>query len=245
MRRGPIRLSGRSAYLPGFDRISGWHARRRKRLGKKVLPRISSSVVGPLQTNCYILSCPYTAEAIIVDPGADAEVIAALVDQANLKPVMIVATHGHSDHIGGVAALQRRYGIDFALHESDIDIVKRSIKEAPLWGLGTIEEPDITKTFKDGDEISFGRVTGKILHTPGHTIGGISILFEKFVIVGDTLFRRSVGRTDLYSGNMDDLTKSIKDILFKLPDETEVFCGHGQPTTIGEEKRDNPFVYLY
>ena len=215
------------------------------RLSEKIAPRISSKVVGPLQTNCYILSCPYTAETIIVDPGAEAEEIAEFIDQSNLKPILIVATHGHSDHIGGVAKLQKRYGIDFAIHEADREVVARSIVEAPLWGLGKIEEPSITKTLAAGDTISFDKVTGSVLHTPGHTVGGIALLFDRFVIVGDTLFKRSVGRTDLFSGNTEDLTKSIKEILFKLPDETEVFCGHGPPTTIGEEKRDNPFVYLY
>jgi hydroxyacylglutathione hydrolase len=204
--------------------------------------RIITRVVGPIETNCYILSCPETKKAVIVDPGGDADVIEAAVEDARVEPVLVVSTHGHSDHIASAAEIQKRYGIPFALHGDDVPIVKLSVKEAPFWGMGTIREPSIDRILSAGDEISFGGARGAVRHTPGHTPGGISIVFGAFVLVGDTLFQRSIGRTDFTGGNLDTLLDSIRRELFTLPDETIVYCGHGPRTTIGEEKRENPFL---
>jgi len=209
------------------------------------IPQITKRVVGPLQTNCFILHCPETGEAVIVDPGGDEDLIVATIEDMRLNPVLIVSTHGHSDHIAAVAPLKRRYSIPYALHELDSEIVSLSVKEAPLWGMGKIEKPEIDIYLEDGGELSFGKVNGKIIHTPGHTPGGISILLDGSVLVGDTLFFRSVGRTDLYGGNTRDLIESIKNRLFTLKDDTKVFCGHGPETTIGEEKEENPFLEMY
>ena len=203
---------------------------------------IACLVVGPIETNCYVLSCPETRKAVIVDPGGDPDAIEAYIEKARLEPVEIVSTHGHSDHIASVAALKERYGIPFALHAADLDVVKRSIREAPLWGMGKIKEPTVDRVVAAGDTVAFGKITGRILHTPGHTRGGISILFDGFVVVGDTLFNRSIGRTDLYGGDLETLLRSIRTELFTLPDDTVVYCGHGPQTTIGEEKRENPFL---
>ena len=203
--------------------------------------RIVCKVVGPIETNCYILSCSETRKAIIVDPGGDADVIEAYIEEMRLEPVEIVCTHGHSDHIAAVGDLKERYGIPFAVHEADAGIVKLSVREAPFWGMGKIKDPRIDRTLSAGDTIIFGSARGRVLHTPGHTPGGISILFDGFVLVGDTLFNRSIGRTDLAGGDLDTLLKSIRTELFTLPDETVVYCGHGPRTTIGEEKRENPF----
>ena len=203
--------------------------------------RIACKVVGPIETNCYILSCPETRKAVIVDPGGDADVIEAYIGETRLEPVEIVSTHGHSDHVAAVAELKERYGVPFAVHEADAGIVKLSVKESPLWGLGVIKDPKIDRMLSAGDTIAFGGARGRVLHTPGHTPGGISILFDGFVLVGDTLFNRSIGRTDLTGGNLDSLLRSVRTELFTLPDETVVYCGHGPRTTIGEEKRENPF----
>ncbi len=208
-------------------------------------PRVIKRVVGPLQTNCFILHCLDTKEAIIVDPGGDPDLIEATIEELKLKPIMIVSTHGHSDHIAGVKALKRRFSIPYALHPADEEIVKLSVREAPLWGMGEIEEPEIDRFLNEGDTITFGKISGSIIHTPGHTPGGICISFNGLVIVGDTLFYRSVGRTDLYGGNTGELLNSIKNKLFTLPDETEVLCGHGPETRIGEEKEKNPFLEMY
>ena len=209
---------------------------------KNGVVRIACKVVGPIDTNCYILSCVETGQAAIVDPGGDAEIIEAYIAEARLAPVEIVCTHGHSDHIASVADLQKRYRIPFALHGDDGRIVKLSVREAPFWGMGRIREPVIDRVLSAGDAIVFGAVAGKVLHTPGHTPGGISILFDGFVLAGDTLFNRSIGRTDFEGGDLDTILESIRTELFTLPDETVVYCGHGPSTTIGEEKRENPFL---
>ena len=123
-----------------------------------------------------------------------------------------------------------------------MEMVKLSVRDAPFWGMGAIEEPVIDRTLDDGDTIEIGDVRGTVLFTPGHSPGGISLLFEGFVIVGDTLFNRSIGRTDLHGGSMQTLIDSIRTKLFTLPGETIAYCGHGPQTTIGEEKRENPFL---
>jgi hydroxyacylglutathione hydrolase len=204
--------------------------------------RVACRVVGPIETNCYILSCPETRKAVIVDPGGDADLIEQFVEEARLEPVEIVSTHGHSDHIASAAELKERYRIPFAVHGADLRIVTLSVKEAPFWGMGKIKEPKVERVLAAGDEIIFGAARGMVLHTPGHTPGGISILFDGFVLAGDTLFRRSIGRTDFEGGDLDTILASIRNELFILPDATIVYCGHGPRTTIGEEKRENPFL---
>jgi len=139
------------------------------------------------------------------------------------------------------AELKERYGIPLAIHGDDLGIVKLSVKESPFWGLGRIREPKVERALAAGDEIVFGAARGKVLHTPGHTPGGISLLFDGFVLAGDTLFNRSIGRTDLDGGDLDTLLESIRTQLFTLPDDTIVYCGHGPKTTIGEERINNPF----
>ncbi len=156
-----------------------------------------------------------------------------------------MSTHGHSDHIAEVAYLKERYGIPFALHGDDIRILELSVREAPLWGFGHMKRPSVDRVLAAGDEIAFGNARGRVLHTPGHTPGGISLLFDGFVVVGDTLFRRSIGRTDFEGGDLDTLISSIKRELLSLPDETVVLCGHGARTTIGEERLENPFFLKY
>lgn len=204
--------------------------------------RIACKVVGAIDTNCFILSCAATRKAIIVDPGGDPDVIETFVDDARLEPVAIVSTHGHSDHIAAVAPLAFRYRVPFAVHGDDLRIMELSVREAPLWGFGRIEKPRPDRLLAAGDEIVFGEARGTVLHTPGHTPGGISILFDDFVVVGDTLFSRSIGRTDFEGGDLDTLLASIRGELLSLPDDTIVLCGHGPRTTIGEERRENPFL---
>ncbi len=203
---------------------------------------IDRKVVGPLATNCFILACPETRKAIIVDPGGDPDLIIAAVEQARLEPVEIVCTHGHSDHIASVAELKRTFGVGFALHAADAGIVKLSVGESALWGMGVIEEPAIDRTLAPGDILRIGTIEGTILHTPGHTPGGISLLFDGSVLVGDTLFAGSIGRTDLHGGDFDTLISSIRTELLPLSDDTAVYTGHGPSTTIGRERTGNPFL---
>lgn len=199
-------------------------------------------VVGPLATNCYVVSCPEGGEAIVIDPGGDADRIESYIDRAGARPVLVVLTHGHSDHFAGAAEIARRYDVSVAMHVDDRDTLARSAADAPMWGLGRPEAPGIRRELRAGDTIRFGSCEGTVLHTPGHTKGGVCIAFEGAVFAGDTLFARSIGRTDFYGGDFDTILESIRRELFVLPDETVVYTGHGPSTTIGEEKRENPFL---
>lgn len=199
-------------------------------------------MVGPLATNCYIVSCEDTNAAIIVDPGGDPDLIRGFIEQTSLEPVEVICTHGHSDHIAAVAEMQHVFGISFAIHEADLEIIKQSVKDSALWGMGIIEEPTVNRTLSPGDTMKLGNADGRILHTPGHTPGGISLLFDGMVIVGDTLFARSIGRTDLFGGSLETLLNSIEREILTLPDDTIVYTGHGPKTTVGEERRENPFI---
>ena len=203
---------------------------------------IICAVVGPLATNCYVLGCPETKQAVIVDPGGDPDLVMEIVRGKKLEPVQIICTHGHSDHIAAVSTLKAAFGVDFAIHAEAREIVKSSVIEAPLWGMGTIEEPEIDVTLSHGDTIRFGAVEGVVRHTPGHSPGGISIVFDTFVLVGDTLFAGSIGRTDLPGGDFNTLLDSIRRELLTLPGETIVYCGHGPHTRIDIERAQNPFI---
>jgi hydroxyacylglutathione hydrolase len=226
----------------GLD-LSGCSAAREENMTEEeTSTRIICKVVGPLATNAYIVHCAETGKALIVDPGGDPRTIIRCRSEKRLEPIEIISTHGHSDHIAGVGALKREYGIGYALHEADCGMVKLSVKEAPYWGMGSIEEPAIDRTLREGDEVRAGNARGRVLHTPGHSPGGISLVFDRFVIVGDTLFNRSIGRTDLHGGSFEVLISSIRNKIFTLPDETIVYCGHGPRTTVGEEKEENPFL---
>lgn len=205
---------------------------------------IETIVVGPLATNCYVLSSedPCAAsEAIIIDPGGDAGRIKDYIERSGVTPILIVLTHGHSDHMVSAAGLAVEYGIDAVMHGDDLDTLEMSVADAPMWGLGSPENVPIARKLKAGDTIEFGGETGKVLHTPGHTKGGMSLLFDGAVFVGDTLFARSIGRTDFFGGDMETILDSIRRELFTLPEDTAVYTGHGPATTIGEEKRHNPF----
>ncbi len=205
-------------------------------------PQIIVNVVGPLATNSYVLYCRESAQSIVIDPGGDSGLIQKSIEERCLKPLKVVLTHGHNDHLAAAADIMKHYRIGLALHRDDLETMKKSVKDAPMWGLGTVEEPPVETLLEEGDELDFGNVSGRVIHTPGHTRGGISILFDSVVLVGDTLFAGSVGRTDFFGGDHDTLIDSINTKLLKLPDETIVYSGHGPSTTIGEEKKNNPFL---
>ena len=204
--------------------------------------RIGELVVGPLATNCYLLSCSKTMKTVIIDPGGDAGKIIDHISAEKIIPDKIVLTHGHSDHMAAAAELSRLYKIDVYINEKDVETMRKSIEDAPLWGLGNIETPDSVKILSSDGTIEFGNLEGKVIETPGHTLGGISIYIDGMVFIGDTLFARSIGRTDFFGGDMDTLLESIRTNLFSLPDKTIVFCGHGPSTSIGVEKIQNPFL---
>lgn len=196
--------------------------------------------------NTFLVTCSDTHEAIVIDPGAwrpdDLDSILSVIQQRGAKVKAVVNTHGHLDHIAGNSALQSKTGAEILIHSADAPMLTDSFANgSSLFGM-QIRSPKATREVRDGEDIIIGKVRLKVLHTPGHTPGGISLFGEGVVFSGDTLFHGGVGRTDLPGGSQEDLVRSIREKLFTLPDETVVHSGHGEPTTIGHEKKNNPFV---
>ena len=205
---------------------------------------IKSLAVGPLEANCFVIGDPGTKEGAIIDPGDDAERILDVIDDSGLNIKFILATHGHFDHVGAVKKLKDKIGCDFLIHEDDLSFVRESKQSAFNWGFRIDQVPDPDGNVKNGDILKLGDLELHILHTPGHSPGGISIYVpdSRILFSGDTLFYSSIGRTDFRGGSMEVLVSSIKNKLYTLPDETIVHTGHGESTTIGDEKRGNFFV---
>lgn len=200
---------------------------------------INCITVSMFATNCYIVSCPDTNEAVIIDPGAEGKSIKALVDKLDLRIKYIVNTHAHVDHIGANGKLKQEYSAPILLNRKDLELYQN-----PGFGLKLIlkKQPLPDQFIAEGDEVSFGKIKLKVLETPGHTEGGICFLGKRAVFCGDTLFAGSIGRTDLAGGSYDSLIKSIKSKLLTLPPETKVYPGHGPATTVKAEVSGNPFL---
>lgn len=204
---------------------------------------IETLPVGLLQANCYLVGCEETLQGAVIDPGGDPQVILAAAQRWDLTLVYVLNTHGHFDHIDANARIVEATGARLAIHPLDRPLLEAA-GGAALFGLRGQPSPAPNLELHDGDEIALGQLRFQVLHTPGHTPGHVcfyeaaqGVLFD-----GDVLFRRGVGRADLPGGNWGQLLHSIRKILFALPDETVVYSGHGPPTTIGEEKRLNPWL---
>jgi glyoxylase-like metal-dependent hydrolase (beta-lactamase superfamily II) len=197
--------------------------------------------VGPLQANCYIVGCETKREAVVIDPGGDADRILMALAKEKLKVVAIVDTHGHFDHVGGNRALKEATGAPLMIHRLDLPMLAHAAASAASWGLKADNSSQPDRLLEEGDTIACGEITLKVLHTPGHTPGGISLYTPGAVFVGDTLFADSIGRTDFPGGNFETLIEAIRSKLFALPPDTVVYAGHMQTTTIGREKQYNPF----
>nr|WP_312575869.1 MBL fold metallo-hydrolase [Sedimentibacter sp.] len=198
--------------------------------------------VGSYMSNCYIVGSDKTKEAAIIDPGAEFNRIDAKIIELGLTPKMIILTHAHGDHIGAVLEFIEKYHIPVYIHEDDADALVDSNTNLTkvLFRKEVTINPDVK--LKDGDKITLGDLEFEIIHTPGHTPGGISIKVENIMMTGDTLFNHSIGRTDFPGGSFDQIIDSIRNKIFKYDDETIVYPGHNSPTTIESEKIGNPFL---
>jgi glyoxylase-like metal-dependent hydrolase (beta-lactamase superfamily II) len=205
---------------------------------------IKKLAVGPIMANCFIVGCKETHEAAVIDPGDEADRILLALAQAKLTVKQIINTHGHFDHVGANKRMKAATGAPILIHALDAPMLSMLSRSAAAWGMSAEDSPSPDRTIDEGDEIRVGLLRLQVIHTPGHTPGGVSLIADGYVFVGDTLFAGSVGRTDFPGGDFDTLKSSIQKKLFALGDEVRVFTGHGPETTIGEEKRYNPFVGL-
>lgn len=206
-------------------------------------PIVAWEVVGPFQENSYVLGCSQTQQAWVIDPG-EAGPVLALLESKGLTATAIVNTHGHLDHITGVAELQEALELPFYLHPDDRELVETSPQHAALFGLPAPRLPRIDHDLADNQRMRCGELEVEIRHCPGHSPGHVvlRLVDHPIVINGDCLFQGSIGRTDLPGGSYPTLMNSIKTRILDLPDETVVYTGHGPPTTVGAERATNPFV---
>jgi hydroxyacylglutathione hydrolase len=200
--------------------------------------------VGPLQCNCSVIGDPGTREAIVIDPGDDIDRVIAALDKHNLTVKQIVITHAHIDHVGGAMKLKKLTGAPILLNENDAALLKMLDIQAAWVGMKSPGAVAIDSALSSGDQVTVGSISGNVIHTPGHTEGSICIYFpaQEKLIAGDTLFAGSIGRTDLPGGSFDKIMRSLHREVLSLPDETLVVPGHGELTTIGEERATNPFL---
>jgi hydroxyacylglutathione hydrolase len=199
-------------------------------------------VVGPLQVNCFLLADDKTKEAVVIDPGDDAQEILRIIREKRLKVKYIINTHAHFDHVGANRAIKEATGAELLLHEDDAATLATVSSQSRSFGMSPVSSPEPDRFLKHGDVITAGEISLKVLHTPGHTPGGISLLEEGLVFTGDSLFAGSIGRTDFPGGDLLTLLRSIRTNLMTLPDDTKVFSGHGPASTIGDERAENPFL---
>ena len=199
-------------------------------------------VVGPLETNCFLVIEPESKEALLIDPGAEAERILDNLQQAGVRLVGIVLTHAHGDHIGAVREVKAQTGAPVLVHRLEADWLTDPQKNlSALFGL-PLSSPEADRLLDEGDTVALGAEHLHVLHTPGHSPGGLSLQQDGILICGDLLFLESVGRCDLPAGDLETLTHSIQAKVYTLPDDTILYLGHGELTTVGHEKRHNSFV---
>jgi glyoxylase-like metal-dependent hydrolase (beta-lactamase superfamily II) len=191
--------------------------------------------------NCIIVGCTETKNAVVIDPGDDVDRILVALSEEQLSVTKILNTHGHFDHVGGNQRLKEVTGAPICIHDEDAPMLAHVSSSAAAFGMRVNNSPEADETLQDGDIVKFGNLELKVIHTPGHSPGGVAFYRPDVVFVGDTLFAGSIGRTDFPGGSYDQLIASVKNKLFTLDNKTIVYTGHGPETTIGDEKRTNPF----
>lgn len=203
---------------------------------------IEHFVVGPLESNCFVVVDEGSRESFVVDPGDEPDRIIDYIRSQKLIVKYLICTHAHFDHIGGLSELKRETDAKIVMHKADLPIYEKSEEHALLWGfeIDPLPRPDLFVA--DGDSIDIGRIRFEVLHTPGHSPGGISLLGEGVVFTGDTLFAGSVGRTDLPGGDVRLLKASFQRLM-ALPGETKILPGHGPETTVSRERVANFFMF--
>jgi glyoxylase-like metal-dependent hydrolase (beta-lactamase superfamily II) len=202
--------------------------------------KIIRIAIGSYQTNCYLVAHEATKEAFIIDPAGDLEQIKNTIDEKAYDLKYIILTHGHGDHIGAVEGLKEAYDAVLLIHEEDAEML-RDHQLNLTFRMGEKIEIEADQTFRDGETLMVGDLELKFLHTPGHSKGSSCVLVNDTLFSGDTLFLNSIGRTDLYGGDRRQIIESIKNKLLVLPEETKVYPGHGQSTSIKNELKKNPF----
>jgi glyoxylase-like metal-dependent hydrolase (beta-lactamase superfamily II) len=209
---------------------------------------LSTHVAPPFYKNGFLLGCEETREAVVLDPGDEVEDVVLAVAASQLKVKHILLTHAHLDHVTGVRRARDAFGAPVYMHQADLPLYERVVQQGVMFGLRVEPQPPVDRYFTPGEVIRFGRYAVRVHHTPGHSPGGVCLQVGhergegKDLFVGDTLFAGSIGRTDLPGADHTTLLASIRDVLFAFPDDATVYPGHGEPTTIGRERRTNPFL---
>src|SRR5437762_3432407 len=209
---------------------------------------IESQAVGPFFKNGFLVGCEDTRDAVLIDPGDEVRSLLTFAERNRLSIRHILLTHAHVEHVTGVAAAKRALGVPVYLHRDDLFLYERAVESGALFGLTVEPPPPVDEYYAPGQVITFGTYEARPHHTPGHCPGGVCLQIGKQrqpgddLFVGDTLFAGSIGRTDLPGGNYDTLIRSIRDVLFAFGDDAIVHPGHGPDTTIGRERRTNPFL---
>lgn len=200
--------------------------------------------LGPIQTNCYLLGCEETLQAAVIDPSWNGRAIVATAETDGWEITHILLTHSHFDHVGGLEEVKTLTGAPIYLHAEAVEMLKNTSMSAALFGLRVSAPPPPDEFLSDGQELQVGELLIKVLFTPGHAPGHVSFYLPDYRVLfdGDVLFQDGIGRTDLPGGDYSTLMETIQKKILTLPDETKVFSGHGTATTIGQERRNNPFL---
>jgi hydroxyacylglutathione hydrolase len=209
---------------------------------------VETQAVGPFFKNGFVVACDRTREAVVIDPGDEVAGLISFVEARQLSVRHILLTHAHVDHVTGVGAAKRAFGVSVYLHRDDLFLYERAAEQGAMFGMHVDPLPPIDAFYTSGQVIPFGDVEARPHHTPGHCPGGVCLQIGmkgtagKDLFVGDTLFAGSIGRTDLPGGDYETLMRSIRAVLFRFGDDARVYPGHGPATTIGRERQTNPFL---